>query len=93
MSITRESAYLYLCSKELTKINKKLHEQSQESHKLAQKYHQAADQRTKVKSWKKHHHANEEMKKLMKEHNAMLSRIKHHLVNFNNALRRELKTQ
>ncbi len=91
MGITRESAYLYLCSKELTKINKKLHEQSQKSHELAQKYHQAADQRTKVKFWKKHHRAAEEMRKLMKEHHAILSRIKHHLVNFNNALRKELK--
>ena len=91
MSITRESAYLYLCSKELTKMNKKLHEQRKETHTLAQKSTQATDERTRVKFWKKHHRAAEEMKKLMKEHNAMLSRIKHHLVNFNSALRTELK--
>ena len=91
MSITRESAYLYLCSKELTKINHKLHDLSKEAHKFAQKYHAATDEKTRHKYSKKHHGVTEDMRKLMKEHNAMLSRIKHHLVNFNNALRKELK--
>ena len=53
--------------------------------KLAQKYHQAADEKTRYKYSKKHHHAAEERKNLLKEHHEMLSRTKHHLVNFNNA--------
>ena len=91
MSITRESAYLYLCSKELTKLNKKLHDAGQEAQKLAQKYHQAADEKTRYKYGKKHHQALEERGNLMKEYREMLSGTKHHLVNFNNALRKELK--
>ncbi len=91
MSIVRESAYLYLCSKELTKINKKLHDLRKEAHALAQKYHQVADEKTRYKYGKKHHQATEEMKKQMKGYQEMISRIKHHLVNYNNALRKELK--
>ena len=91
MSINRESAYLYLCSKELTKMNKKLHELSKDAQYHRQKHALAADERTRYKHSKKHHHATEELQQLLKKHDAMLSRIKHHLVNYNNALRKELK--
>lgn len=91
MSITREAAYLYLCSKELTKMNKKLHYLSKEAQHHGQKHAQAADERTRHKHAKKHHRATEGIQDLVKKHNAMLNRIKHHLVNYNNALRRELK--
>ena len=91
MSITREAAYLYLCSKELTKMNKKLHELSKEAQYHGQKHTLAADERTRYKHSKKHHHATQEAQHLLNKHHEMLSRIKHHLVNYNNALRKELK--
>ena len=91
MSITREAAYLYLCSKELAKMNKKLHDLRKETQYHGQKHASAMDERTRHKHATKHHHATQEIQKLMKEHHAMLSRIKHHLVNYNNALRKELK--
>jgi len=91
MSITSEAAYLYLCSKELTKLNKKLHEASKEVQYHGQKHAQATDERTRYKHAKKHHRATEEIQKIMKDHQEMLNRIKHHLVNYNSALRRELK--
>ena len=91
MSITREAAYLYLCSKELTKMNKKLHELSTEVQYHRQKHALAADEKNRYKHSKKHHHATGELQQLLKKHDAMLSRIKHHLVNYNNSLRKELK--
>ena len=91
MSITREAAYLYLCSKELAKMNKKLHGLSKETEHHGQKHASATDEKSRYQYAKKHHHATQEIQKLMKEHHAMLSRIKHHLVNYNNALRKELK--
>ena len=91
MSITREAAYLYLCSKELTKMNKKLHELSKEAQHHGERYALATDERTRYKHTQKHHHATKDIQNLIKEHQAMLSRIKHHLVNYNNALRKELK--
>lgn len=91
MSIAREAAYLYLCSKELTKLNKKLHDLSKEAQHHGQKHASAMDEKTRYKYAKKHHHATKELQHLAKEHHAMLERIKHHLVNYNNALRKELK--
>ena len=91
MSITRESAYLYLCSKELTKMNKKLHDLSKEAQHHGQRHARATDEKTRHKHSKKHHNATEELQHLLKKHHAMLSRIKHHLVNYNSALRKELK--
>ena len=91
MSITREAAYLYLCSKELTKMNKKLHDLSKETQHHGQKHASATDEKSRSKHAKKHHYATQEIQKLITEHHTMLSRIKHHLVNYNNALRKELK--
>jgi len=91
MSITREAAYLYLCSKELAKLNKKLHEASKEVQHHGQKHAAALDEKSRHKHAKKHHYATQEIQKIMKEHEAILNRIKHHLVNYNSALRRELK--
>ena len=91
MSITREAAYLYLCSKELTKMNKKLHDLNKEAQHHGQKHATAADEGSRSKHAKKHHKATKELQHIVKEHHEMLSRIKHHLVNYNNALRKELK--
>ncbi len=91
MSITREAAYLYLCSKELTKLNKKLHDLSKEAHHHGQKHASATDEGSRNKHARKHHNATKELQHLIKEHHEMLSRIKHHLVNYNHALRKELK--
>ncbi len=91
MTITREAAYLYLCSKELTKLNKKLHQASKEVQHHGQKHAQATDERSRSKHAKKHHQATEEIQKIIKDHQEMLNRIKHHLVNYNSALRKELK--
>lgn len=91
MSITREAAYLYIYSKELTRKNKKLRELSSKAQKYAQNYHQTVDEKKRRKHGKKHHKTTQEIKELIKDHNALLSRIKHHLVNFNDTLRKELK--
>ena len=91
MSITREAAYLYLCSKELTKMNKKLHDLSKEAQQHGQKHALATDEKNRHHYAKKHRQAGEELQHLAKKHHALLSRIKHHLVNYNNALRKELK--
>lgn len=72
-------------------MNKKLHDLSKEAQHHGEKHASATDERTRYKHSRKHHHATNEIQDLMKEHQAMLSRIKHHLVNYNNALRKELK--
>lgn len=91
MSLAREAAYLYLCSKELTKVNKKVHGLSKDLRHHGQKHLQAADEKSRRKYAKKHHTTTQDLQHLMKKHHAMLSRIKHHLVNYNSALRKELK--
>lgn len=91
MSITREAAYLYLCSKELSKMNEKLHKLSKEAQHHGQKHASSADEKSRHKYAKKHHQTGQELQHLAKKHHAMLERIKHHLVNYNNALRKELK--
>jgi len=91
MSITREAGYLYIYSKELIKMNKKLHKLSKEAHSHGQRHLQATDEKTRFKYAKKHRKAGEDLQDLVKKHHALLSRIKHHLVNYNHALRKELK--
>jgi len=72
-------------------MNKKLHDLSREAQHHGQRHASAADEKTRHKHAQKHTKTGEELQHLMKKHHAMLSRIKHHLVNYNSALRRELK--
>src|SRR3989344_4806911 len=57
MSITREAAYLYLCSKELAKMNKKLRHLSKEAQHHGQKHAAATDEKSRYKHSKNHEHA------------------------------------
>ncbi|MBU0470428.1 MAG: hypothetical protein KKA62_00955 [Nanoarchaeota archaeon] len=89
MNISKEAAYLYLYSKKLTKINKEMKRLSHKAEKHATKHSKTSNERKKEKHLKRHRQATEDIKSLMKKHNLLLNRIRHHVVNFHDALRKQ----
>ncbi|MBU0457085.1 MAG: hypothetical protein ABH824_01975 [Nanoarchaeota archaeon] len=91
MNISKEAAYLYLYSKKLKKINKKIKKLSGKAEKHVKKHQQSTSEENRLKHSKRHYKVKEEIKDLLKMHNILIDRLKHHLVNFNDALRKEHK--
>ncbi len=91
MSLTKEAGYIYVYSKELTKVNKQLKQLSKKAEKHAHKHGKTSDERKKLKHKKKHLDTTDEIKKLMKRHNDVLSSIKYHYRAYHHALHKEHK--
>ena len=91
MSIASEAAYLYIRSKEFSKVNRQLQELSKKAQHHRDKHAQATDEAGRAKHKRKHSRITDDIKDLMKRHNMLLSRIKHHMVRYNDALRKEHK--
>ena len=91
MNLTNEAAYLYSYSKKLIKINQEIRNLSKKAEKKAHKHRSAKDEDKKNKHRKKHQKITKEIKSLMKEHNKVLIRLRHHQVAFHHALHKEHK--
>lgn len=89
MSLASEAAYLYIRSKEFTKVNKELKRLGEKAQELSKKHANSSDEKQRKKYHEKHSKTTEEIKKLVKRHNQILTRIKHHMVGYNDALRKQ----
>ena len=90
MGLLREAGYIYLYSKELKKLNKKLKRLG----KLAEKHkgrHEKAAKDKKEKHKTKHALTVRGINELMKKHNQVLSRLKNHHYRYAHYLRKEHK--
>ena len=90
MSLSSEAAHLYLYSKELKNVNKRLKRLSGKAQKHAHR-HSKAPEHKKHKHLKRHSKVKGEINRLMKTHNQILLQIKHQIVKYNDALRKEHK--
>jgi len=86
MNILKEAGYLYLYSKKLLQINRKIKSLSKKKHKHGEKHSKASSPTKKHKHLQKHDSAAKKIKKLLKDHESIILRIKHHKVNFSHAL-------
>ena len=91
MYIAKEAAYLYIYSKELTKVNKNIRRLSKRAQKHADKHNRTTDEEKKLRHKVKHRRVTNDINSLVKRHNAVVSRLKHHMINFHDALRKEHK--
>jgi len=91
MALTKEAGNLYIYSKELIKLNKKLKRFSKRAEKHKTK-HEKAKEHKKDKYKMKHALAVRDLKKVMKRHNQVLAGLRTHYHRFAHYLRKEHKT-
>ena len=91
MHLTNEAAYLYVLSKELTSLNKKLKSLSKKAEKHVHKHSQATTPEKKEKHKLNHTIVTKNIKQLLEKHNTLLKSIQHHHTAFYHALRKEHK--
>ncbi len=91
MSLANEAGYLYVLSKKLTKLNGKIKDAAKVATKHKSKYDGATKEHHKKKYKNKHDDSAKELRKLVKEHNEMIVKIKHHTSAFIHALKTEHK--
>lgn len=89
--LANEAAYLYVLSKSLHKINKKLHYSASKVEKHRRNYEQATAERKKLKHRIKHAKASEKINELLKEHNRIMTKMRYHLRAFVLELHKEHK--
>lgn len=90
MNPAHEAGYLYWYAKKLNKVNKKLKRLGEKAQKHAKKY-AAASGKDRERRFKKYHSAKEEMQELMKTHHRLMDKVKHHLMLFHDAFRKQQK--
>ncbi len=91
MSLANEAAYLYVFSKKLLWLNRKLRGHSEDAEHHRRKYYEARHPDEQQKHLRKHTKASEKIKKLLKEHNEVLAKLKHHQIAFAHSLQKEHK--
>jgi hypothetical protein len=91
MGLVNEAGYLYVHSKELIGLNKKIKRLSKKAQKHVDKHTKAETEDVRSKHKKKHTKATEDIHSLMKKHNTVLTRLKAHQIAYIHALRKEHK--
>lgn len=89
--LANEAAYLYVLSKSLYKINKKLRHSARKTEKHKRKFEQVTEERKKLKHRIKHAKASENITGLLKEHNRVMEKMRYHLRAFVLELHKEHK--
>lgn len=89
MSLANEAAYLYIDSKKLLKLNKKLRGHSEDAEHHRRKYYETKEAAKQKKHLEKHTKASNKIKELLKEHNEILTKLKHHQIAFAGQLQKE----
>jgi hypothetical protein len=87
MKLTREAAYLYVHSKELVALTKKLRKLSKKADKHANKHQKTR----KEKHRHKHIKVSAEIRHLIEKHDTIIKRLRHHYSRFTHALKKEIK--
>ena len=91
MGLTNEAAYLYVHSKDLVALTRKLKRLSKKADKHAKKHQKAETPEKKHKHQKKHTNVSNDIKKLVEKHNAVIKRLQGHQIAFAHALSKETK--
>ena len=89
MSLANEAAYLYVLSKELVTINKRVRKNSQKAQKHLEKHYKAISPEEKAKHQHKHAQRVTDIQKLLQEHNKILSKLRRHQIAFAHQLQKE----
>ena len=89
MGLANEAAYLYVFSKKLVKINRELSKLSGKAEKHRTNHSKAKDEEDRNKHQKRHSNVREDISKLMKEHNTIIKKLRHHQVAFAHSLQKE----
>ena len=89
MNLANEAAYLYVHSKELLALNKKLQRLSKKAGKHVKKHAKAKTEEKKEKHKMKHSKTTENIAKLIKKHNKILEHLRAHQIAFAHALKTE----
>ncbi len=89
MTITNEAAYLYVYSKKLISVNKKIHSLREDGRKAMEKFHQTTDAGQK----QKYHHQSQKvagkLKTAIEERQTILTKLHRHQVAFAGQLKNE----
>ena len=88
MSLAGEAAYLYGYSKELVKINKRLHSLSKDAEKHKERHGEAEDE-DKQKHFKRHKATTQDISSLIKKRKQIFNSITHHQFEFERALKKQ----
>jgi len=91
MKIANEAAYLYVYSKELQKLNRKLKRYSNKAQKHLDNHHRAKTEEKKLRHQTKHLRTKVKINKILKRHDLVLSSLRHHYLIFKHALNHEHK--
>ncbi|MEK6901733.1 MAG: hypothetical protein AABX37_05295 [Nanoarchaeota archaeon] len=91
MRINYEAAYLYVYSKKLLKVNKRIKALTHNAEKHKLNHLLSKTERHKQKHQKKHARATKAIHELLKDHHELLKRLRHHYLNFAHALQKEMK--
>ncbi|MBT3814088.1 hypothetical protein HOE37_00805 [Candidatus Woesearchaeota archaeon] len=91
MGLVNEAGYLYVHSKELLVLNKRIKRLSKKAKKHVDKHTKAETEGARSKHKKKHTKTTEDIHSLMKKHNKVLIKLKAHQIAYIHALRKEHK--
>ncbi|MBS3169081.1 hypothetical protein J4210_01230 [Candidatus Woesearchaeota archaeon] len=89
MSLANEAAYLYVLSKDLVKVNKKVQKYSQKAQKHLEKHYKATSPEEKARHQHKHARRVTDIHQLMGEHNKILAKLRRHQIAFAHQLQKE----
>lgn len=89
MTITNEAAYLYVYSKKLLSVNKKIHSLREDGQKAMQRFHHTADAHQKQKYHQQSQKAAEKLRKVIEERHTLLGKLQRHQVAFAGQLQKE----
>jgi len=89
MNLSNEAGYLYVHSKKLSSLSRRLRAVSKHAEKHLNKHNSTNDAEKKRKHYHKHLTKKEEIAQIMKEREKILKKIKHHEVAFRHALEKE----
>ena len=81
MNISNEAAYLYVLSKEIESLNRKIKRLSKKADKHKERHQQASEEK-KEKHRRRYGKVIEKLKDLLKEHNRILTSLRRHQIAF-----------
>ncbi len=89
MTLSQEATYLYIYSKELLNINRRLKKLSGSAEKQIHKHSMARTEEKRQKHKIKHLRISLVMERLIRDHNRMAEKLHHHYSAFSNELKKE----
>ncbi len=91
MSLSNEAGYLYVLSKDLIALNKKIKSHADDVRKHAENHTKATHQSDKQKHLERHSDARDTLGKLLEKRYEILKKMQRHQVAFAHRLREESK--